>query len=67
MEDMAKVIADPEGSTTGDLELILEQPFIKEPQEHRSAEDFTVVGTRLGEAGTKKGSKPKSSKSSNKH
>jgi tubulin monoglycylase TTLL3/8 len=30
-EDLAKVLADPHGSDTGDLELILEQPFVREP------------------------------------
>ena len=48
MEDMAKVIVDPKGSDTGCLDLILERPFIREPQEHRPAEEYTVCGTRLG-------------------
>ena len=46
-EDLAKVLADPHGSDTGDLELILEQPFVREPQEHRSADDFTVNGKNI--------------------
>ena len=63
MEDLAKVIVDKydhnDGSNsresmddsphdTGDLELILECPFVKEPvQEIRSAEEYTVHGRRI--------------------
>ena len=48
MEDMAKVIADKNNDqTAGKLEKILELPYIKEPQEIRSAEEFTVKGKRL--------------------
>ena len=48
MEDMAKVIIDETANDTGDLELILEHQLVREPQEHRSAEDYTVSGERLG-------------------
>ena len=57
MEDMAKVIADPPGTDTGDLELVLQQPYIKEPQEFRSTEEFSVHGTRIG-VPNKRTSKP---------
>ena len=33
-EDLAKIIADPDGSDTGDLELILKKPLIKGSKEH---------------------------------
>jgi hypothetical protein len=46
MEDVAKVVID-KGEDTGKLELLIETPFVKEPQEIRSAEEFTVKGTRL--------------------
>jgi hypothetical protein len=45
MEDMAKVLADKNtDQTVGKLEKLLELPFIKETQEFRSAEEFTVIG-----------------------
>jgi len=62
-EDLAKVLVDPEGSDTGDLELILEQPFVREPQEHRSADDFAVTGINICTKASLKKQKPKSSKS----
>lgn len=49
-EDFAKVIADRKldpKCDTGDLELIVEQPFIPEPRELRNAEDFHVKGTHI--------------------
>lgn len=59
MEDMAKVIVDPKGSSTGNLELILECPFVREPQEHRSAEEYTVTGKRMESMPRKKAGKQK--------
>ena len=50
MEDMVKVMVDYEKDKecdTGELELILEQPYIKETQEIRPAEEFTVVGKHM--------------------
>jgi hypothetical protein len=48
MEDMAKVLADKNTEqTAGKLEKILELPYIKEPQEMRSAEEFTIKGKSL--------------------
>ena len=49
-EDFAKVIADKKvdpNCETGDLELLLEKPFIPEPRELRNAEDFTVKGSHI--------------------
>ena len=46
MEDLAKVIVD-NSQDTGDLKLLLSTPFVREPQEVRSAEEFTVTGKRV--------------------
>jgi hypothetical protein len=49
-EDFAKVIVDRKKdptSPTGDLELIVEQPFIPEPRELRNNEEYTVKGSQL--------------------
>ena len=50
MEDWAKIIADQPNNpdcSTGDLELILDFPYINEPKELRGAEEYTVVGKRI--------------------
>ena len=50
MEDMVKVMVDYEQDKecdTGELELLLEQPYIKETTEIRNSEEYTVVGKRL--------------------
>lgn len=46
MEDLAKVIVDSQ-EQTGDLKLILQTPFVREPQEIRSAEEFAVIGKKI--------------------
>ena len=60
MEDMAKVIVD-KGSNTGDLELLLETPFIEEPKEERNAEEFTIRGQKIVNPKAK-GKSPKKNK-----
>jgi hypothetical protein len=46
LEDLAKVYVD-NAEDTGDLEQLVETPFVKEPVEMRRAEDFTLYGQRL--------------------
>ena len=49
-EDFAKVLVDKkldQSAPTGDLELIIEQPYIMEPRELRNNDEFTVKGTQL--------------------
>ena len=49
MEDLAKVMVDyPQDAEcdTGELELILNYPFVREPTEFRPSEEFTVQGHR---------------------
>ena len=50
MEDMAKVLVDVKTdpqANTGQLQLLLEFPYINEPKEIRSAEEFTLVGKSI--------------------
>ena len=53
-EDTAKVIIDKEeGAEVGELKQLLKMPYLREPQEIRSAEEFTVVGKTIIKGGEK--------------
>jgi hypothetical protein len=47
MEDMAKVLIDKNTEDIGKLELVLDMPFIKEPNEIRTNEEFTITCKKL--------------------